>query len=124
MMRMKEQPFHIHIEQWQGMFSVGLLEHERQGKQQLLFDLALEYSPLGLVNERLGQTIDYRMLLNMLAKLEAQERHWDLLESLAETLAEQIEQQQPALQAVSVRISKPQLMQGKARLSIERTYRA
>lgn len=86
----------------------GALEHERDLEQPFVYDVELE-----LVEppaDTLVQTVDYREVVALIREV-SRSREFQLLESLASTLADAMLARFPA-ESVSVRVRKPHVQLG------------
>ena len=86
--------------------SIGVLPHEREGPQQLLIDLEIELRPdLPDPREDLSLVVNYDAIRTKIIEL-AQERHYNLLESLARELLTVFEDE-AAIVRVRLAVQKP-----------------
>lgn len=86
---------------------VGVLPHERAEPRPLVFDLDLWLPELRVacVSDRLEQTVDYAGLC-LAVRAACAERHFQLIESVAERVAE-VCLADPRVARVRVRVAKP-----------------
>ena len=86
----------------------GYYEHERQQEQSFVVTLRVgTHLRTSGQSDALGDTIDYDVLKRIVQETFAQETRY-LVESLAETIAERILAQTPALE-VTISIQKPEV---------------
>ncbi len=86
--------------------SIGVYPHEHESTQPIFIDVRLDLGDTPPpVEDRLGETIDYEAVANQ-AKSLAKEGHVQLVETLAERLANWC-LEDPRVKAVTVRIEKP-----------------
>lgn len=112
----------IHIENFRLSAVIGTFPHERNQKQELIFDLHLsgDFSKAGKT-DTLEDTVNYRAVEENVAAM-VENSSFFLLEALAEKTAE-VCLSFPEVHAVTVGITKPAaaLKDEKIRLEIERT---
>lgn len=90
-----KQPFHI-----------GCYEEERAKLQELRFDIELEFSmELAARSDDIHDTIDYVAVASVVQRLGETGR-WSLVEKLCRDLSESILLEFPALDAVTVHLTK------------------
>ena len=87
----------------------GVLEWERETEQRFLYDIELEL-PEPPADELEG-TVDYREVVALVREL-SDERHYQLLESLAGAVAEALLEHFKQVERVSVRVRKPEVDPG------------
>lgn len=110
----------IRVEGLAVLGSVGVYPHERQARQRLVIDLELE-ADLGLAgrSDRLSDTLDYAEAARV-AREVVTERHHQLIESIAETIAERLLAGLAGrVQAVRVRVGKPHALADARMVAVE-----
>lgn len=86
--------------------SIGVFDWEKQIQQRLELDLALETDLAKPAHsEQLSDTVDYARISQDVLGLIHQ-RHYDLIETLAETIAERL-LQHPLISRVTLTLRKP-----------------
>jgi 7,8-dihydroneopterin aldolase/epimerase/oxygenase len=99
---------------------VGIYPHEHEMRQPLVIDLALYLSlrEAGL-KEDIAKTLDYDDVVQ-LTQTTVQERHYKLVETLAETIATRLKDAfAPKLEKIRVRVTKPRAVFQARRVQIE-----
>ena len=86
----------------------GALEAERESPQPFLYDVALELDEPA--SDALAHTVDYREVVTLIREVSGS-RHFELLESLAGTLADALLERFPA-DSATVRVRKPRVELG------------
>jgi dihydroneopterin aldolase len=84
----------------------GVNEDERRDGQRFLFDVSLEVPDWTGASDRIGNTIDYREVAELVREV-SDERAYYLLEGLAATLVDALFDRFPLVEAVRVRVRKP-----------------
>jgi dihydroneopterin aldolase len=114
----------IRIEGLSVLACVGVYPEEQQALRPLLIDLSCELDlSLPALTERLADTLDYDQLARCAQELSAR-RHYPLIETLAQHLAEQIvKDHAPRVLSVTVRIQKPAAIPNAQSVSVELTRR-
>ena len=90
---------------------VGIYPHEHEMRQPLVIDLALYLSlkEAGL-NEDISMTLDYDEVVQLTHRI-VEERHYKLVETLAETIASRMKEAfSPKLEKIRVRVAKPRAL--------------
>ncbi len=91
--------------------SIGVHPHEHETRQTILVDVALDLGALpGPRRDRLAETFDYQAVATHVASL-AREGHVQLVETLAQRIAAWC-LEDARVQSVSVRIEKPDALEG------------
>jgi dihydroneopterin aldolase len=87
----------------------GLLPHERTTSQRFEVDveLHLDLRPAGLADD-IARTIDYRAVATTVRSI-VESTTFDLIEALAEAIAQELLAEQPLADAVVIRIRKPEV---------------
>jgi dihydroneopterin aldolase len=109
---------HVFIRELEIVASIGVLEHEKRYEQRILLsvDLAVRDDYDG-VSDRLEDVLDYSKLIAGIARL-VQSEHVNLLETLAERIAEHCLADR-RVQSVRVRIEKPDVLPSCRSVGIE-----
>lgn len=97
----------IFIEGLSTQASIGVFDWEKQIQQRLELDLALETDLAKPArSEQLSDTLDYAHISQEVLALIHQ-RHYDLIETLAETITEALLQQHPLIHRITLTLRKP-----------------
>jgi 7,8-dihydroneopterin aldolase/epimerase/oxygenase len=86
----------------------GVNENERREGQRFVFDVRLEVPDGTGAADRIDDTIDYREVAALVRDV-SDGRQFQLLEALAATLAEAMLERFAAVEAVRVRVAKPEV---------------
>ena len=90
--------------------SIGVHPHEHEATQPIIIDVELDMADMKLPKEdRLHETLDYALVADKCEQL-AQEAHVQLVETLAERIADWALTTDTRVQSVAVRIAKPQAL--------------
>ena len=90
--------------------SIGVHPHEHEQTQPVIIDIELDMGDMELPNEdRLHETLDYGLVAEK-AEALALEAHVQLVETLAERIADWALSADPRVHRVAVSISKPQAL--------------
>lgn len=90
--------------------SIGVHPHEYEATQPIIIDIELDMADMDLPkDDRLHETLDYGLVAEKAEEL-AQEAHVQLVETLAERIADWALAEDPRVQSVAVRIAKPQAL--------------
>lgn len=90
--------------------SIGVHPHEHEGTQPIIIDIELDMGDMDLPqDDRLHETLDYSLVAQKAEDL-AMEAHVQLVETLAERIADWALAADPRVQRVAVAISKPQAL--------------
>ena len=87
---------------------IGIYDWERENRQPLIFDIEMSV-PIksAAVSDNIQDTVDYKQVSDEMIKLVENSR-FELLESLCETMCQQILSLHPAVQKIQLKVSKPQ----------------
>ena len=98
----------IHIEGLRVDALVGVHPHEREGRQPLLFDLALTFdNRVAAASDDVADALDYAAVCEAV-RAHVEGRQDQLLETLLETLAAELMQLFPEAQRLRLRVHKPE----------------
>ena len=98
----------IHIEGLRVDALVGVHAHEREGRQPLLFDLALAFdNRVPAASDDVADALDYAAVCEAVRD-HVEGRADQLLETLLETLAADLMERFPAAQGLRLRVHKPE----------------
>ncbi len=90
--------------------NIGVHPHEYEGTQPIIMDISLDMGPMPPPSEdRLHETLDYGIVAEKAEEITL-EAHVQLVETLADRIADWALSANPRVQAVSVKISKPQAL--------------
>ena len=90
--------------------SIGVHPHEYESTQPIIIDIELDMGNMNLpVDDRLHETLDYGVVAEK-AEALALEAHVQLVETLAERIADWALSADPRVQRCAVSISKPQAL--------------
>lgn len=90
--------------------SIGVHPHEHEQTQPVIIDIELDMGNMALPeDDRLHETLDYAVVADAAERL-ALEAHVQLVETLAERIANWALDEDPRVQRVSVSIAKPQAL--------------
>ena len=90
--------------------NIGVHPHEYEGTQPIIMDISLDMGPMPAPSEdRLHETLDYGMVAEKAEEITL-EAHVQLVETLADRIANWALSTDPRVQAISVKISKPQAL--------------
>ena len=90
--------------------SIGVYPHEHESTQPIIVDVELDMADMTLPTEdRLHETLDYSFVAEKCEEL-AQQAHVQLVETLADRIANWALSYDPRVQSVAVRIAKPQAL--------------
>jgi|SRR6185437_12805074 len=102
--------------------SVGALPHERTQRQEIRIDAAVYVSvATAAKSDAVRDTLDYSKLYELLRHV-ALSRHFELIESLSETLAQTVLEKFPRAERVAIEVHKPGALEGGAvSIALERS---
>ena len=108
------------IESYEVEASIGVFDWERKVRQRLVFDLELkgDFSAAS-ISDDLADAVDYAAVCRVIDEL-IEVRHYKLLESLAEQIAQSLLKAFPVRDLV-LRISKPGAIGRAARVAVQIT---
>ena len=90
--------------------SIGVYSHEYEAAQPIIIDVELDMADMVLPkDDRLHETLDYSVVAEKCEELALQ-AHVQLVETLAERIADWALESDPRVQRVAVRIAKPQAL--------------
>jgi len=90
--------------------NIGVHPHEYEGTQPILMDISLDMGPMPAPkDDRLHETLDYGLVAEKAEEITMQ-AHVQLVETLADRIADWALSADPRVQAVTVKISKPQAL--------------
>lgn len=90
--------------------NIGVHPHEYEGTQPIIMDILLDMGPMAAPQQdRLHETLDYGLVAQKAEELTL-EAHVQLVETLAERIANWALSADKRVQAVTVKISKPQAL--------------
>ena len=90
--------------------SIGVHPHEYESTQPIIIDVELDMADMVLPQQdRLAETLDYGLVAEKCEEF-ALEAHVQLVETLAERIADWALKADPRVQSVAVRIAKPQAL--------------
>lgn len=90
--------------------SIGVHPHEYEATQPILIDVELDMAGMDLPkSDKLAETLDYGLVAQKCEEM-ALEAHVQLVETLAERIADWALATDPRVQSVAVRIAKPQAL--------------
>ena len=90
--------------------SIGVHPHEHENTQPIIIDVELDMADMSLPKEdRLHETLDYGFVADKCEEI-AQQAHVQLVETLAERIADWALAADTRVQSVAVRIAKPQAL--------------
>lgn len=98
---------HLYFRDFRVSARIGVLDHERAAAQPLVVNLEFTPRQLAVGSDELHDTLDYRRVKQEIERVIAQ-RHYDLLENLAETLLQQLKTCFQ-LRFVRLRVEKPEI---------------
>lgn len=86
---------------------VGIYEHERQARQAVIVDIALDYDfAAAAASDAIGDAVDYDSVASGVTEL-AQRRAFQLIETMAEETAAMLLARLPQVRTVRLEIRKP-----------------
>jgi dihydroneopterin aldolase len=86
----------------------GVNEEERRDGQRFVFDVALEVPDWTGSSDRIGNTVDYREVAELVREVSDAHAYY-LLEALAATLVDELLERFPPVVAARVRVRKPEV---------------
>lgn len=90
--------------------SIGVYPHEHESMQPVIIDIEMDMADMDLPkDDRLHETLDYSVVADKCEAI-ALEAHVQLVETLAERIADWALSSDPRVQSVAVRIAKPQAL--------------
>lgn len=90
--------------------NIGVHPHEYEGKQPIIMDISLDMGPMPAPKEdRLHETLDYGLVAKKAEEITL-EAHVQLVETLADRICDWALSADPRVQAITVKISKPQAL--------------
>ena len=90
--------------------SIGVHPHEHEGTQPIIIDVELDMGGMATPDEdRLAETLDYAVVADAAERL-AQEAHVQLVETLAERIADWALSEDNRVTSARVSIAKPQAL--------------
>ncbi|WP_244849705.1 dihydroneopterin aldolase [Caballeronia sp. SL2Y3] len=113
------QGWRVIVDELVVMTRVGLYEHEHRAPQALSIDASLRYR--GMPRE--DELIDYEAWCNRVTAYLQEKTHTRLLETLAVEIAALSFDAWPALDALTLSLSKPKIREGTRRLALELDWR-
>lgn len=100
----------IFVRGLQILASIGVNPHEHETTQPIILDIELDMTGMAAPkDDRLHETLDYSVVAEKAEEI-ALEAHVQLVETLAERIAEWALSYDPRVQSCAVRISKPQAL--------------
>ncbi|HIE40043.1 MAG TPA: dihydroneopterin aldolase [Thiomicrorhabdus sp.] len=87
---------------------IGIYDWERKNRQPLIFDIEMSL-PIcrAAISDNINDTVDYQCVSNEIIEL-VENSHFELLESLCETLCQHVLKNHLAVQKIQLKVSKPQ----------------
>ncbi|WP_250500122.1 dihydroneopterin aldolase [Caballeronia sp. GAWG1-5s-s] len=113
------QGWRVIVDELVVMTRVGLYEHEHRAPQASSIDASLRYR--GMPRE--DELIDYEAWCNRVTAYLQEKTHTRLLETLAVEIAALSFDAWPALDALTLALSKPKIREGTRRLALELDWR-
>ena len=90
--------------------SIGVHPHEHEGTQPIIIDIELDMGAMATPDDdRLAETLDYSVVADAAERL-AQEAHVQLVETLAERIADWALAEDARVRSARVSIAKPQAL--------------
>ncbi len=90
--------------------NIGVHPHEYESTQPIIIDISLDMGAMAApVDDRLHETLDYGLVAEKAEEI-ALEGHVQLVETLADRIADWALSADPRVQAVTVKIAKPQAL--------------
>ena len=100
---------HIFIKDLVILMSAGIYDHEKQASQRVIFNITLDVeSNANRTIEGISDVVSYEDIVNAVHKI-TQNKHYDLLEELAEIIAQHCLSYQKVHQA-NISIEKPDII--------------
>lgn len=100
----------IFVRGLQILASIGVYPHEYESTQPIILDIELDMTGMDAPkDDRLHETLDYSVVAEKAEEI-ALEAHVQLVETLAERIADWALDYDPRVQSCAVRISKPQAL--------------
>lgn len=91
--------------------SIGIYEHEKAAKQEIIFGLEAEYlKGIHFESDEIDSTLNYERIIKTIKSCSTK-RHYNLVETLAETLATEL-LQIDGLENIRLRLGKPGVLKG------------
>jgi len=88
---------------------IGVLKHEKKAPQRISFDIELYVEPFEGKPDTLDSTVCYASVCGVIADC-AQEKHFNLVETLAEKAAKAVLAYDTQIKGVQIILSKPDIM--------------
>jgi dihydroneopterin aldolase len=82
---------------------IGIYDHEKAGKQPLIFDVEVGVAPP--VDDTIGSTVDYDKIVEALQRVVDRDHH-SLLETMAKNICQELFREL-RVQSILIRIAKP-----------------
>lgn len=109
-LKMRQPSMRIFVEGLLIQASIGVYPHEHEATQPIIMDIELDLGTMAAPTEdRLHETLDYGMVAEKAEEL-ALETHVQLVETLADRIANWAIAADPRVNAARVRIAKPQAL--------------
>lgn len=109
----------IYIEGLEVLALIGVYDWERQDKQRLLVDVELSADlSLAASTDDVNNTLNYALVAQNISEYAAQSK-FNLIESLASHMADRLFQCFPMLQAVRLKLSKPDILANANNVAVE-----
>lgn len=90
---------------------IGIYDWERENRQPLIFDIEMDLPVLQAAHsDDIADTVNYKVVSDQVIEL-VKNSEYELLESLCEAICNLILQNHSAVQAIRLRVSKPQAVE-------------
>jgi 7,8-dihydroneopterin aldolase/epimerase/oxygenase len=111
---------HIYIDNLERLFPIGILPHEKLAKQRLRLNIEVTCTDPQHCDEDINNTFNYGTLLEAVEAM-ATGKQIALLETVCQRLAD-VALAHPAVQQITVRVDKLDLLEGAATVGLRRTF--
>lgn len=105
--------FTIFVKDFEILMSIGVYPEERSAKQRVLLNIEAQCQSGDIQSDDVSETVSYEDFVKT-AQALAQERHYNLLELYAESLAEAL-LADTRIQFIKIRAEKPDIFKGNPR---------
>ncbi|RPG96071.1 MAG: dihydroneopterin aldolase [Candidatus Pelagibacter sp. TMED165] len=98
--------------------SIGIHDFEKIKKQEVKFNMSIDINPLlSPIEERLNSIVNYEEIIKKVSKI-AKNKHYELLETLAEDIFEQLFKNNN-INKIKLKIEKTQIIKNTSSVGIE-----
>ncbi len=109
----------VYLHGFRPLASIGLLEVEKNNQQRLVIDIDVEIDAIHAVvsSQELSHGIDYAVLRQLILHV-IEQQHYELIETLIDTICTEVFAKFPAAQNIALSIAKPDIFDDVAEAGI------